>query len=299
MQKITKAIIPAAGLGTRFLPQTKAMPKEMLPLIDKPIIQYVVEEAVSAGITDIIIVTGAGKRAIEDHFDHAPELERSLDEKGKTAIAQQLRGIGDLANFIYLRQKGGQGTGVPVLNAAPILDGEPFLVLYGDDVFRGAQSRAAQLVEAYEKYQTPILSLIPITPEETNQYGVPAVGGEIEPGLHRVTQLVEKPGPHKAPSHFGAISGYVLNRDIIDLLETQPLDEKSGELYLTDAINEYAKTRPVYGKVLEGTWHDTGDKVKYLRAVIDYALADPKLAPDLARYFEQALQNHKHNLSQH
>jgi UTP--glucose-1-phosphate uridylyltransferase len=289
MPKITKAIIPAAGLGTRFLPQTKAMPKEMLPLIDKPIIQYVVEEAVAAGITDIIIVTGPNKRSIEDHFDHQYELEAKLDRAGKTALADQLRGIADMANFIYLRQKGGTGTGVPVLNASHLLNGEPFLVLFGDDLFRGPKPRAVQLVEAYERHQTPMLSLIPISPEDTAKYGVPAIAGEVEPGLHRVTQLIEKPGPQNAPSHFGAVSGYVLNRDIINILEHTPINEASGELYLTDAISTYAKTNPVHGKVLEGIWHDAGDKEKYLRVIMDYALADPELAPGLISYFNDHL----------
>lgn len=289
MTKITKAVIPAAGAGTRFLPQTKAMPKEMLPLIDKPIIQYVVEEAVAAGITDIIIVTGANKRSIEDHFDHQHELERSLDEKGKSYVADTLRGIADMANFLYLRQKGPYGTGTPILNAAHVLGDEPFLVLYGDDIFQGPKPRAVQLVEAYEKYQAPVLSLIPITREETTKYGVPAVDGESEPGLHKVTQLMEKPGPDKAPSLFGAISGYVCNRGIIDLLEHTELDAKSGELFLTDAINEYAKTNPVYGKVLDGVWHDTGDKEKYLGAILDYALADPELSPKFRAMMQDRL----------
>ncbi len=285
MKKVTKAIILAAGQGTRFLPQTKAMPKEMLPLIDKPIIQYVVEEAVAAGITDIIMITGAHKRSIEDHFDHQYELERSLDAKGKGETANQLRRIADMANFIYIRQKGETpGTGAAVLNASHLVDDEPYLVLFGDELFKSMTPRAVQLVEAYEKYQAPIIPLVEIPKEQTGSYGVADVGQPAEPGVLRINGIVEKPDPASAPSNFAVTGGYILNREIMDILETQAPDEASGELYLPIAISQLAKHAPVYGKVLEGTWHDTGNKKKYLQAIADYAMDDPELGPEFADF---------------
>ncbi len=289
-RKITKAIIPAAGLGTRFLPQTKAMPKEMLPVIDKPIIQYVVEEAVAAGVTDIIIVTGAHKRSIEDHFDHQYELEAKLDRDGKSEVADELRRIAELANFVYIRQKPlYSGNGVPILNAKHLLGpDEPFLVLWADEVFTGPRPRAVQLVEAYDRLQAPVISLIPITPDQTKSYGVPSIETELDNGLLKLNDLIEKPGPDHAPSHYGSVGGYVLTPDILrQLEESQP--HTDGEIYLSNAIGQLARTGQVYGKVLDGTWHDTGNKQKYLECIVDMALANDKLAPDFRRYLQRRL----------
>lgn len=288
MTKITKAVIPAAGLGTRFLPQTKAMPKEMLPVIDKPIIQYVVEEAVAAGITDIIIVTGAHKRSIEDHFDHQYELEAKLDRDGKNAVANQLRDIAEMANFVYVRQKPSfSGNGTPILNAAHLLNKEPFLVLWADEIFAGPKPRAVQLIEAYEKLQAPVISLIPIEPERASSYGVPAISEEREGGIMKIDHIVEKP-KGEAPSSYASIGGYILTPDIIKLLEAERPDH-TGEVYLSAAIDKLARQGEVYGKVLEGTWHDTGNKQKYLECIVDMALANDELGPQFRGYLEQRL----------
>lgn len=288
MTKITKAIIPAAGLGTRFLPQTKAMPKEMLPVIDKPIIQYVVEEAVAAGITDIIIVTGAHKRSIEDHFDHQYELENKLDHDGKDSIANQLRDIAELANFVYVRQKPlFSGNGTPILNAAHLLNGEPFLVLWADEIFVGPRPRAVQLVEAYEQLQAPVISLIPIEPERAKSYGVPAISEEREGGIVKVDHIVEKP-KSDAPSSYASIGGYILTPEIVQLLEAEQPDE-TGEVYLSAAIDKLARQGRVYGKVLDGNWHDTGNKQKYLECIVDMALANDELGPQFRDYLERKL----------
>lgn len=282
--KVTKAIIPAAGLGTRFLPQTKAMPKEMLPIIDKPVIQYIVEEAVSAGITDIIIITGAHKRAIEDHFDHQYELEQQLRDKGKTDTAQELCRIADMANFVYLRQKGAPGNGTPVLNAAHLIaENEPFLVLFADDMFHAQTPRATQLIETYQHLQRPVMSLMQVEGSDIAKYGVIEPGEQIDERTYRVRQVVEKPSYEQAPSQLAAISGYVLTRAVIDALEQQAPDE-SGEVYLTSAINAVAQAGDVYGHVLEGKWHDTGNKQRYLEAVVEMALEDPQLAEDFRDY---------------
>ena len=286
--KITKAIIPAAGLGTRFLPQTKAMPKEMLPSIDKPVIQYVVEEAVAAGITDIIIVTGQHKRAIEDHFDHQYALEAELRQKGKTAVADELERIADMANFIYIRQKGNYGNGTPILNAAHLVDDEPFLVLWADDFVRAAKPRALQLVEAYAKLQSPVISLIPIQSADADKYGVPAIKQELAPDLFEIDKLIEKPGSAAAPSSYGSVGGYILTPDIIPLLEAQKPD-KTGEIYLSTAIDQLAAQRSVYGKVIAGEWHDTGSKMSYLEAIIDVALEDETIGPELRSFLKKKL----------
>lgn len=288
-KKITKAIIPAAGLGTRFLPQTKAMPKEMLPVIDKPIIQYVVEEAVAAGITDIIIVTGAHKRSIEDHFDHQYELESKLDRDGKNAIADQLRGIADMANFVYIRQKPSfSGNGTPILNAAHLINDEPFLVMWADEIFTGAKPRAVQLVEAYEQLQAPVISLIPMEADRIKNYGAPAISQELENGIVKIDHLVEKPKSGTEPSHFASIGGYILTPDIIKLLEAEQPDA-TGEVYLSAAIDKLARQGDVYGKILQGTWHDTGNKQKYLECIVDMALSNEELAPSFRDYLRGKL----------
>jgi UTP--glucose-1-phosphate uridylyltransferase len=288
-RKITTAIIPAAGLGTRFLPQTKAMPKEMLPLIDKPIIQYVVEEAVAAGITDIIIVTGAHKRSIEDHFDHQYELEAKLDRDGKAEMAEQLRGIADMANFIYVRQKGSYGSGTPILNAAHLLRDEPFLVLWADEIFVGPKPRAVQLVEAYERLGQAVISLIPVAPERLKNYGVASVAEQIDDRLVRLDGLVEKPAEGQAPSQFASVGGYILTPELLHILQSTKLHPVHNELFLADAIGELARTSEVYGQILDGTWYDTGNKQKYLECIVEMALADAELGPDFRKYLDDKL----------
>jgi UTP--glucose-1-phosphate uridylyltransferase len=293
-KKITKAVIAAAGLGTRFLPMTKAMPKEMLPIIDKPIIQYVVEEAVAAGITDIIIVGSTQKRAIEDHFDHQTELENKLRRDGKAELAEQLEHISELANFIYIRQKGPYGTATPVLNAAHLLGDEPFLFLYADDFFRSDVPRSLSLVEAYNRYQRTVIALTPMEQARAASYGVakPKNEANTEP-VFELAGLIEKPDPASAPHRDGTIfvstSGLVLTPDIWPILQELEPDAKSGELILANAINQLAASTPVYGCVINGRWHDAGNKEKYLEAIVDVALADTTIAPVFRRYLESKL----------
>src|SRR3990167_9374545 len=242
--KVRKAVIPAAGFGTRFLPQTKSSPKEMLPIVDKPIIQYVVEEAVSAGIEDIIIVTGSNKRAIEDHFDISHELEDWLKEQGKEEQLKEIRRIAEMANFIYVRQKGPYGNATPVLDTKHLIGEEPFLVLWGDDFIEATPTRSEQLISAYEKYGSSVLSAIKISkPEDTNKYGI-ASGKEVEEGIIKIDNYVEKPGPEQARSDLAIVSGYLLTPDIFPVLDKlEP--GKSGELWLVDAINQLMKVKEV------------------------------------------------------
>jgi UTP--glucose-1-phosphate uridylyltransferase len=287
---VTKAIIAAAGLGTRFLPQTKAMPKEMLPIIDKPVIQLIVEDAVASGITDIIIVTGSTKRAIEDHFDRSIELEEALIKKGKDNLAKEIRSVAEMANFIYLRQKGEpKGNARPLLNAAHLLGDEPFLMFFADDFFRSDVPHAKQLIEAYEKVGESVISLIEVPKSEADKWGMVAVSDQVDDKTHKITQLVEKPGPEKAPSNFASISGYLLTPEIVPLVEKLKPSSR-GEIEMPEAINELAQSGKVYGKFIEGVRHDTGDKQSYLQAVVDTALEDERLGADFRAYLEKRLE---------
>jgi len=288
MQKVRKAIIPAAGFGTRFLPQTKAMPKEMLPIIDKPIIQYVVEEAVAAGITDIIIVTGLYKRSIEDHFDHNAELESRLIESGKEELVEQIHQIGDLANFIYVRQKGIYGTGTPILNSAHLIGDEPFLVLYPDDFFLSEVPRAVQLVEQYEKYGKSVIALTEVPRDEISSYGVADLSEEVGDNTFKLKDVVEKPSTQEAPSTMASVGGHILTPEIIPILqELEPA--ASGELVLSQAIAKLIRSDEVYGKVIDGHWHDTGNKEKYLEAIVDVVLATPELRDGFTAFIKKKL----------
>lgn len=286
----TKAIICAAGLGTRFLPQTKAMPKEMLPIIDKPVIQLIVEEVVAAGVTDIIIVTGSTKRAIEDHFDRSDELETELREKGKNDKADQIKSIAEMANFIYLRQKGSpKGNARPILNAQHLIDdNEPFFVFFPDDFFRSEVPRAVQLKEAYEKTGSSVISLVEVDKKDADKYGMVALGGKIDDSLFELSGLVEKPGEENAPSTFATVSGYLLTPGIFPLLAEEKVD-KNGEITLSENLNRLLKTEKVYGKVIDGTWHDAGDPLKYMKAVVDIALEHDKYGSDFRTYLEARL----------
>lgn len=290
MKKPTKAIIAAAGLGTRFLPQTKAMPKEMLPIIDRPVIQLIVEEAVSAGVTEIIIVTGSTKRAIEDHFDRSDELERELREKGKDDKADEIKKIANLANFIYIRQKGEpKGNARPVLNAQHLIDDdEPFFVFFADDFFRSEVPRAKQLLETYEKTGKSVITLIEVEPKDADKYGMAAIDKELDSKTFELTQLIEKPGEANTPSNFASVGGYLLTPDILPIIAKEQID-KNGEITLADSINELAQQDKVYGRFVEGTWHDTGDQLKYIKAVIDVALESPEYGNKLASYLRERL----------
>lgn len=291
MKLPTKAIICAAGLGTRFLPQTKAMPKEMLPIIDRPVIQLIVEEAVAAGVTEVIIVTGSTKRAIEDHFDRSDELEAELREKGKHDKADQIKSIAEMANFIYIRQKGvPKGNARPVLNAQHLIDDdEPFFVFFADDFFRSSIPRAVQLKQVYEQTGKSVISLIEVDKKDADKYGIAAIGDELGERTFQLTKLVEKPGEANAPSNFASVGGYLLTPDILPIIAREQVD-KNGEITLADSINQLAQNDKVYGQFIDGIWHDTGDQLKYIKAVVDVALESDTYGEAFANYLRDRLQ---------
>lgn len=285
--KVTKAVIPAAGMGTRFLPQTKAMPKEMLPVVDKPVIQMVVEELVDVGVTDIIIVTGTQKRSIEDHFDRSVEMEESLMNKGKEDSAKQIREIAEMANFVYVRQKGYPlGNARPVLNASHLLGDEPFFVLFPDDFFQTERkTRARQLLEVYEETGGSVVSCMQVDKSDADKYGMVDPGEAVDGGV-RIKQLMEKPGPDKTPSTLAAVGGYLLTPDIMPYIEQEKVGA-GGELVLADSINELAQSKPVYGREVDGIYHDAGNKQRYLQAVVDMTLAHPELGPEFKEFLRR------------
>ncbi|MFZ5861662.1 MAG: UTP--glucose-1-phosphate uridylyltransferase GalU [Nitrospirota bacterium] len=281
---IVKAVIPAAGLGTRFLPATKASPKEMLPLVDKPLIQYVVEEAVAAGIRDIVIVTGRGKRAIEDHFDVAFELETTLNDQGKKKQLDEIREITGLARFVYVRQREAKGLGHAVLQAQGVVGAETFAVLLGDDIIDHPVPAIQQLLSVHQEVGVAVIGLQPVTREEVSQYGI-IQGREVKPGLYQIADLIEKPTAQQAPSTVAVIGRYVLTGDIFGILErTAP--GRNGEIQLTDALRELARQGRLYGKVLEGRRHDAGDKLGFLKATVEFGLKSPELGAAFRQYLE-------------
>ncbi len=290
-QKITKALIPAAGFGTRFLPQTKAMPKEMMPLVDKPIIQRVVEELVDAGIETIVIVTGWNKRSIEDHFDNNAELELQLEKGGKQKELEAVRKISDMAEFIYVRQKGPYGNATPILNAKHVMNGEPFLMFWGDDFVDAEPSRAKQLIEAYEKYNGMIIgALRKDKPEDFKKYGY-AGGEELGEGVIKVSHVVEKPGTRElAPSDLASVSGYVITADIYPHLEKAKENLAEGEelVYLSGmqgVINEGGSIFAV--ELKDSVYYDTGNKLEYLKTVVKYGLNHEEFGEDFRVYLEK------------
>lgn len=283
MKKIRKAIIPAAGFGTRFLPQTKAMPKEMLPIVDKPVIQQVVEEAVEAGIEDIIIVTGWNKRSIEDHFDYPFELIERLKESNKEKELQEVLRTADLANFIYIRQKGPMGNAVPIWNARNIVGDEPFMVLWGDDfIISKPKSRAQQLIEAYEKYGSSVLSSIRTdNPEDTKRYAF-AAGEEVEPGIFKTTDIIEKPGPERKPSNMAIVSGYIFVPEIFDHIDhmiKNKITGAGGEYVYDIALNMLREQgHDIYAvEIQNATYFDTGNKLDYMKTVTQFAVDHPEI----------------------
>jgi len=288
MSKIKKVIIPVAGAGTRFLPATKAQPKEMLPIIDKPVVQYIVEEAVASGIEDIILVTGASKISIENHFDYNHELQQLLKKQGKEKERKEVKDIADMANFIYVRQKGPYGNGTPILNCKHIIGNEPFAVLWGDELCIGeGKPRLKQLIEAYEKYTDPVLCCQEVDKEGTSKYGI-VDGTEIEDDIIQIKNIIEKPGPKKAPSLIASLSGYILTPDIFDALEDTKIG-KDDELWLVDAIFKLSKKRPIYGKKVEGKIMDTGSKIGWLQANIEFAMKRKDLKDDLKKYIKSII----------
>jgi len=290
MKQPTKAIICAAGLGTRFLPQTKAMPKEMLPIIDKPVIQLIVEQAVKAGVTEIIIVTGSTKRAIEDHFDRSDELEAELREKGKNDKADQIKAVAELANFIYIRQKGSpKGNARPILNAQHMIDDdEPFFVFFADDFFRSEVAWPLQLKEVYNQTGKSVISLIEIDKKDANKYGMAEIGDQLSERVFKLNGLVEKPGEANTPSTFASVGSYLLTPDIIPLI-AQEKTGVGGEITLADSINELAQKDLVYGCFIDGVWHDTGDQLRYLEAVVDVALESKRYGEAFAQYLRDRI----------
>lgn len=278
--QVRKAVIPVAGFGTRFLPFTKAMPKEMLPIIDTPVIQYVVEEAVASGITDIILVTSYLKRPVEDHFDTNSELEAWLEKQGKEEQLEQVRKISSMANFIYVRQKGPYGNATPVSNVAHLIGNEPFAVLWGDEIFQCKRPRLQQMMEVFETYGDPVIGAVETDDAGTKKFGIFDPAEEVSPGTYRLKGLVEKPGPEQAPSRLASMGSYILTPDIFDELRSlQP--GHAGEYFLPDAIRGLLRKRAAYCKVLEGTWFDAGSKVGWLKANIAFALEREDLASDV------------------
>jgi len=290
MKQPTKAIICAAGLGTRFLPQTKAMPKEMLPLIDRPVIQVIVEAAVAAGVTEIIIVTGSTKRAIEDHFDRSDQLEAELRENGKEDKADEIKRVAELANFVYVRQKGSpKGNARPILNARHLInDDEPFFVFFADDFFRSETAWPIQLKDAYNQTGKSVISLIEVDDDGTNKYGIVSLAEGGTDRLHRLTGFVEKPGPEAAPSHFASVGSYLLTPEIWPIIEQEKVGH-GGEIGIADSLEELAKTGELYGLFVDGVWHDTGDQLKYIKAVVDMALESEEYGAELTDFLKQRL----------
>jgi UTP--glucose-1-phosphate uridylyltransferase len=278
-QTVRKVVIPVAGLGTRFLPVTKAMPKEMLPIIDKPIIQYVVEEAVASGITEVILVTSHAKRPVEDHFDDNKELEGWLAKQGKKDLLKQIKEISGLANFIYVRQKGPYGNATPVLNVEHLIGDEPFAVLWGDDMFDCKVPRLKQIIDVYERYRDPVLGVVKVDAEGTKRYGMIEPLTHIEKCVYQLKSVVEKPGPERAPSRLAANGGYILTPDIFaEIRKLKP--GHGGELITLDAIHGLMKSRPVYACEITGTYYDTGSKIGWLNANLAMALKRPDMAKD-------------------
>ncbi len=292
-KKVTKAVIAAAGFGTRFLPATKAMPKEMLPLVDKPIIQYAVEDVISAGIQDIAIVTGWHKRSIEDHFDYPFELEKRLVEAGKHDQAEEVRRIAEMANFIYIRQKGPYGNGTPIWNARSFIGDEPFLYLWADDFISATPSRCQQLVQAYEKYGgSAILSSIRLSgPEDYKRYGY-AVGEEVAPGVMKASKTVEKPGPDAVDSDYAIVSGFLFGPEMIPAIgkAMRNLEESSynDELWYNNGINILLEEgKDVYAvEIVGGKYHDCGNKLEYLKTVVEFGLKHEDLSEEFLSYLK-------------
>ena len=292
MARIKKAVIPAAGFGTRFLPATKATPKEMLPIVDKPTIQYIVEEALASGIEEILIISGHAKRAIEDHFDSAPVLERELEEKGKDDLLAIVRETADI-NVHYIRQKKMRGLGDAILCAKSFMAGEPFAVLLGDDVVyadatKGQQPALRQLIDIYDTYGGSVLGCQQVVPEKVSSYGIVA-GKEIAgPKLLKVSDMIEKPELSEAPSNIAGLGRYIISPTIFELLEhTAP--GKGGEVQLTDALKQLALVEPVWAYCFEGKRYDVGDKLGFLKATVEFALRRPDLGGPFRSYLEELM----------
>jgi UTP--glucose-1-phosphate uridylyltransferase len=282
---VRKAVFPAAGLGTRFLPATKAQPKEMLPLVDKPIIQYGVEEAVASGVDHIILVTGRGKNAIEDHFDVSIELESFLETRGKTELLDEIRKISSLINVAYVRQGEPLGLGHAVLVTRQLVGNEPFAVVLADDVIDATPPALAQMIDVFNKVGGPVIAVERLPQNELQNYGVIAAE-PAGPGVYRILDLVEKPAPGQAPSDLAIIGRYILTPDIFPMLEEIARERSGGEIQLTNGLKRLLRTRPLYACEIKGVRHDTGNKLGYLKAVVYFALRRPDLAGPFRDYLK-------------
>ena len=285
LKKIKKAIIPAAGLGTRFLPATKAMPKEMLPILDKPTIQYIVEEAARAGIEDIIIITGKHKRAIEDHFDNQKELEMILEEKGKTDLLEKVNYSTELANIFYVRQKEQKGLGHAIYSARQFIGNEPFAVLLGDDIVESTQPAIKQLMDTYEETGKSVIGVQEVNENDTHRYGIIDPLGK-SGRQYEVNQFVEKPKQGTAPSNLAIMGRYVLTPDIFEYLANQGKGA-GGEIQLTDAIERMNKESQVYAYDFEGERYDVGEKLGFVKTTIEFALKDQEMNEALTKFIKQ------------
>jgi UTP--glucose-1-phosphate uridylyltransferase len=289
--KIRKAIIPAAGLGTRFLPATKAQPKEMLPIVDKPTLQYIIEEAVASGIEEILIITGRNKKSIEDHFDKSVELELELEAKGKADLLAEVRKISEMANIYYIRQKEPRGLGHAIYCAQSFISNEPFAVLLGDDIVYAQKPCLQQMLEIHQQYQTTILGVQEVPPEDVNKYGI-IEGKKIGERVYQVKDLVEKPVREVAPSNVAILGRYIINPTIFTLLEhTRP--GAGGEIQLTDALKELAKQETMYAYNFEGRRYDVGAKQGFLEATVEFALRRADLREDFLSYLEEIMEREK------
>ncbi|MDS1003613.1 UTP--glucose-1-phosphate uridylyltransferase GalU [Clostridium sporogenes] len=287
--KVKKAIIPAAGLGTRFLPATKAQPKEMLPIVDKPTIQYIIEEAVKSGIEQILIITGRNKRAIEDHFDKSIELEKELEEKGKSQMLSIVKDISNMAEIYYIRQKEPKGLGHAINCARTFVGNEPFAVMLGDDVVYSKEPCLKQLIRCYNEYQTTIVGVQEVPEEDVHKYGI-IKGMFIENNVYKIKDLVEKPHKEEAPSNMAILGRYIISPSIFEILEnTKP--GKGGEIQLTDALKTLINKEAMYAYNFEGRRYDVGDKLGFLEATIEYALRRESLNTNFVKYLQKLKNN--------
>ena len=285
---VKKAIIPAAGLGTRFLPATKSQPKEMLPIVDKPTLQYIIEEAIESGIEEILIITGRNKKSIEDHFDKSVELELELEQKGKIEMLEMVRDISNMVNIHYIRQKEPKGLGHAIHCAKSFIGNEPFAVLLGDDIVDAKTPCLKQLINTYDEYKTTILGVQEVAKEDTNKYGILDVK-HIEDRVYKVKDMVEKPSVESAPSNIAILGRYIINPSIFDILENQA-PGKGGEIQLTDALKTLSTQEAIYAYNFEGRRYDVGDKFGFLEATIDFALKRDELRDDLLNYMKEVVE---------
>ena len=288
MTRVRKAVIPAAGLGTRFLPASKAVPKEMLPIVDKPVIQYIIEGAVASGIEEVVIITASAKRSIEDHFDRFFELEYRLEAAGKLDLLEETRRPAEMAKFVFVRQGAPLGNGHAVLLAKDVIGDEPFAMLWGDDMVLGSPPFVQQLIEAHERTGGSVVGVMAVPPAEAVKYGVIEVAERLDARLVRASRIVEKPPLDRVPSNLAAVAGYVLTPDVFQYLEATGAGQ-GGEIWLADGVQQIAARGGLYALEFEGRRYDAGNKLEYLQATVDLALDRPDLGPEFRAYLEQRL----------